>query len=142
MVTVTAEEIQLAIERFLNQSAGPVLAEPGQELMPLTAANVTLQVRKGSLWIQAWTDQRNVHRRILRIEAQKRSRLDLSVERYAVHPATETDDSGQADLDAVAVHALLRRLEQQNEVRFHEFLEEIRTERLASVNEIFRQFPE
>lgn len=83
-------EIQETIERFLAASAEPVLCEPGEESLPLTAGNFVLESRNGTLSLQAWDDRRNLVRRITGIENQSRGKLVLRIERFGKRSGTLT----------------------------------------------------
>jgi len=79
----SAEELQAAVERFLKASRQPALLEPGEPIIPLTGANLSLEVRSSRLTVQAWDEQRNVVRRIIDIQEEARGRLELVAERFA-----------------------------------------------------------
>jgi hypothetical protein len=80
---LSADQIRSAIEDFLKQSKQPALLEPGEELFPLTAGNLTLDVRGSRLTLQAWDRTRNLTRRITAIQASAAGRLEMTVERFA-----------------------------------------------------------
>jgi len=79
----SADELQAAVERFLKASTKPALLEPGEPIIPITGTNLLLEVRNARLTVQAWDDQRNVVRRIVDIQEEKRGRLELVAERFA-----------------------------------------------------------
>jgi len=79
----SAEEIRLAIEGFLRNCRQPALMEPGEELLPLTTDNHTIEMRGTRLTIQAWDRTRNLARRIIDMEEPTTARLELTVERFA-----------------------------------------------------------
>ena len=72
-----------AIERFLKTAQRPHLLEPGEELLPLSAGTYAIDFEAGRLTIQAWSDSRNLTRRIIGITGERRRRLELIVERFA-----------------------------------------------------------
>jgi hypothetical protein len=80
---LSAEEIRSAIEGFLKQCKQPALLEPGEELFPLTAENLALDVRGSRLTLQAWDRTRNLTRRVTAIQASAAGRLEMVVERFA-----------------------------------------------------------
>jgi len=80
-VTPTAAAHQ-AIERFLQTSRQPVLLEPGGDPIALQAGNFALTARGEIVTIEAWDERRNVVRRIRRILAQRRGRLEIEIERF------------------------------------------------------------
>src|SRR5688500_11608618 len=74
--------IQAAVERFLRDSQKPALLEPGEDLLPLSGGNYVLELRNGRLRLEAWSDQRNLARRVLALSEERRGRLELVVERF------------------------------------------------------------
>ena len=79
----SADELQAAVERFLKASRKPALLEPGEPIIPITGTNFLLEVRNARFTVQAWDDQRNVVRRVIDIQEEKRGRLELVAERFA-----------------------------------------------------------
>ena len=75
-------EIQQTIERFLQVCTEPVLCEPGEEPLAITADNFALESRNGILSLQAWDDRRNLVRRVTGIESELRGKLVLRIERF------------------------------------------------------------
>ena len=49
----SAEETRSVIEAFLKNAKEPALLEPGEELLPLTADTVSLELRGSRLMLQA-----------------------------------------------------------------------------------------
>ena len=79
----SAEEIRAAIETFLKNCREPALLEPGEELLPLTAENFSLDLRGERLTLQAWDRTRNFTRRVTGLAEPTAARLELTVERFA-----------------------------------------------------------
>jgi len=77
------DSVRQAIETFVCGSLEPAVLEPGEPLIPMLKDHYALEQRGQRLTIQVWDDQRNLVRRILRIEQQKRGRLTLVVEKFA-----------------------------------------------------------
>src|SRR3954454_8470047 len=75
--------IRTTIEEFLRAAREPALLEPGEELLPLTGDNYSLEMRGSRLTLQAWDRTRNWTRRILAIGDATNARLDMTVERFA-----------------------------------------------------------
>jgi hypothetical protein len=86
----SAEELQAAVERFLKASRKPALLEPGEPIIPITGANFLVEVRNSRFTLQAWDDERNMVRRVIDIQEEKRGRLELVVERFAASVARST----------------------------------------------------
>jgi len=78
----SADELQAAVERFLKASRKPALLEPGEPVIPITGTNFLLQVSSARFTVQAWNDERNVVRRVVDIQEEKRGRLELVAERF------------------------------------------------------------
>ncbi len=72
-----------AIERFLKASRQPYLLEPGEELLPLKEGSFWIERKDSRLTIEAWSDKRNLSRRITGLGEQRRGRLELVVEHFA-----------------------------------------------------------
>lgn len=81
--TVSIENIRSTIETFLSTAKEPALLEAGEELLPLTAGNFSLELRGSRLTLGAWDRTRNLSRRITEIKDSTPARLELVVERFA-----------------------------------------------------------
>ncbi len=79
----SAEDTRAVIESFLKQARQPALLEPGDELLPLTGDNFSLEARGSRLILQAWDRTRNLVRRIVSIQESSAARLGLTIERFA-----------------------------------------------------------
>jgi hypothetical protein len=79
----SAEETRTLIEAFLENARQPAVLEPGEELLPLTGGNFSLELRSGRLTLQAWDRTRNLSRRVLAATEVSPARLELTVERFA-----------------------------------------------------------
>ena len=77
------ESVRRAIEAFVSSSLEPAVLEPGEPFIPIIKDQFAIEQRGQRLTMQVWDDQRNLVRRILRIEQQKRGRLTLVVEKFA-----------------------------------------------------------
>jgi hypothetical protein len=64
----TAPEIRAVIESFLKNCRQPALLEPGQEVLPLTADNFSLEFRGSRLTLEAWDRTSNLARCITAIK--------------------------------------------------------------------------
>lgn len=80
------EELLRAIESFLKASRHPVVLEPGEEPLPLSADNYALECRHGRLTLQAWDRTRNISRRVVGIDEDRPHRLNLRIERFGKRP--------------------------------------------------------
>src|SRR5262245_37238283 len=72
-----------AIERFLKAARQPFLLESGEELVPLRGGSFSIDRKDGRLTIQAWSDKRNLTRRVVGLGEVRRGSLELIVERFA-----------------------------------------------------------
>jgi len=77
------EEIRAAIAAFVKSAKQPALLEPGEELLPLTADNFSLDLHGGRLTLQAWDRTRNLTRRVTAIQEHSSARLEITVQRFA-----------------------------------------------------------
>ncbi|MEK7409624.1 MAG: hypothetical protein AAB225_31540 [Acidobacteriota bacterium] len=75
-------EAEAAINRFLSASRQPALLEPGEEPLPLQPDTHALEWRAGRLMMQAWSETRNLARRVTAVREEKPGRLELVVERF------------------------------------------------------------
>ena len=83
-----AHPAQAAIESFLETSREPVLFEPGEQCIPLKPGNFALSLRAGKLMLEAWSEARNLARRVTGVTGDARGRLSLSVERFGRRAGT------------------------------------------------------
>ncbi len=72
----------LAIERFLKASQTPVLMEPGEDPLAVTAETFVAATRGSALVIECWDTARNVTRRVTGIRLERPGRLELEIERF------------------------------------------------------------
>ena len=79
----SAQDARAAIESFLKNCRQPALLEPGDELLPLTDDNFSLELRGSRLTLQAWDRTRNLTRRIIAFKEPTAARLEVVVERFA-----------------------------------------------------------
>jgi hypothetical protein len=75
-------DLHSAIEEFLRNAREPALMEPGEELLPLTADNYSLEMRGSRLTLQAWDRTRNWTRRVVRVSQSGNARLEMTVEHF------------------------------------------------------------
>lgn len=81
-------ELRQTIESFIASCTEPALAEPGEELMHISQDNFSLQAAHGCLQLQAWSERRNLVRRVTGIDQATRGKLVLFVERFGKRPGT------------------------------------------------------
>jgi hypothetical protein len=81
-------EVRGTIEQFIARCREPVLCEPGEETLAITADNFVVEYRNDILTLQAWDDRRNLARRVTGIEQQTRGKLVLRIERFAKRTGT------------------------------------------------------
>ncbi len=82
-MTQDIASIRAAIEEFLRGARQPALLEPGEELLPLTGDNHSLEIRGSRLTLQAWDRTRNWTRRVAAIAENTPARLEMTVEHFA-----------------------------------------------------------
>jgi hypothetical protein len=78
-----AEQTRAVIEAFLKQSRQPALLEPGEELIPITAGNFSVEVRGSRVTLEAWDRTRSLARHVTGFKEPTTARLELTVERFA-----------------------------------------------------------
>ena len=104
-----AERSPLQVIRdFLTCAQSPVAIEPGSEPIPLTAGSFVLEERSGAVFLEAWSDQRNIARKVTGIEADERGRLAMTVERFGRKTGTLLLVDEQAPRGAAAERRLNR----------------------------------
>jgi hypothetical protein len=77
-----------AIAHFLKAARRPVLLEPGDQPLPITAENFLLNCAGNTVTLECWTDYRNLVRRVRGLRASRRGRLELEVERFGGRTGT------------------------------------------------------
>ena len=82
-VTRDLAQIRVQIEEFLKNAREPALLEPGEELLPLSGENYSLEMRGSRLTLQAWDRTRNWSRRLTAITESGNARLAMTVEHFA-----------------------------------------------------------
>ena len=81
-----AAGMHAAIESFLKACLRPYLLEPGEEMLALQEGSFSIDCADTRLTLEAWSDTRNLTRRIVGIGEQRRGRMELLVERFARNP--------------------------------------------------------
>jgi len=78
-----ADGMRVILERFLKSCQRPCLLEPGEELFTLSTDNYSIESKDTRLTIQAWSETRNIVRRVVSLRSARRGRLEIVVERFA-----------------------------------------------------------
>jgi hypothetical protein len=81
-----AEAMHTAIQTFLSTCRNAAVLEYGEEIMPLKTGQYAIEVHSDRLWIEIWTETRNISRRILSIERHATGVLDCTVQRFGGRP--------------------------------------------------------
>lgn len=81
-MTEAAPDPRPIILRFLASSAKPALMEPGEDPLPLGVDNFLLERRGGIVTLEAWSETRNLVRRLRSVRSERRGRLEIEVERF------------------------------------------------------------
>ena len=82
------DNMRQAIETFVATAAEPAVLEPGEPMILLRKDHYALAQRGQRLTLEAWDDERNLVRRVVRIERQTRGRMTLAVEKFARREGT------------------------------------------------------
>ncbi len=83
---VEPEALLTAIQTFLSTCRSPAVLEYGEDIAPLASGQYSLEIRSGRLWIEVWSEERGISRRILAIERHTTGALDCSVHRFGGKP--------------------------------------------------------
>ena len=67
---------------FLSNAKEPVALEVGQDPIPLVSGSYVLDFTAGRLYLEAWTQDRTLSRRITGVVESKQNRLQLSIEKF------------------------------------------------------------
>lgn len=70
------------LEEFIASTGAPALLEPGELPLPLEAGSYQLSARPSFVLIEAWTQQRNLARRVVALGAASGHKLELVIERF------------------------------------------------------------
>jgi hypothetical protein len=84
--TLAPEQIRGRLESALMSAKNPVLAEEGEQPLPLKPEQVTFTIHAGKLVLEAWGDTANLRRRIVGIAYEKPGVLALLAERFGGRP--------------------------------------------------------
>ena len=107
-------EILPAIERFLETSQDPVLCEPGEEWLSITAENFVVEARGAGAQLQAWDQRRNLVRTVTAIECEMPDKLVLTVARFGKLAGTlQLIDRRRAERDNVPLRTARLGLREQ-----------------------------
>src|SRR5215469_6109571 len=68
------------IERFVHSARQPAIMEPGSDPIAIGRDNFQLTSRGEIVTLEAWTDLQNLVRRIRRVTAEQRGRIEVEVE--------------------------------------------------------------
>jgi hypothetical protein len=77
-----ADGMLASIEAFLGTCRSPAMIEYGEEITHLAPGQYALELRAGRLWIEVWSETRNISRRILSIDGHAIGVLDCAVQRF------------------------------------------------------------
>ena len=76
------DEISAEIGRFLATARTPVAMDPGEDPIALIPDRFSLETRGSTLTFSCWTDTVNLVRRIQRVKAKRKGRLELEYARF------------------------------------------------------------
>jgi len=74
--------VRAAIEEFLKTAAQPVVIEPGEDPLPMSAGKFVIGTRADTCTLECWDETRNLVRRIRAVGKARRGFLELEVERF------------------------------------------------------------
>jgi hypothetical protein len=102
-----ADALEREVRDFVARCREPVLLEPGEDPIPLSGGSFELAYAADRLQLHAWSEARNLARRITGVRARGRGKLELTVARFGGREGSLT----LADLAAPENHAVLVRSE-------------------------------
>jgi hypothetical protein len=70
------------ISAFLSYAKEPAVVEPGHQPIPLVAGAYNIDLAAGRLFLEAWTRDRSLSRRITGVVEAKQTSLRLSIEKF------------------------------------------------------------
>ena len=76
------EELVHRIAAFIAAARSPALIEPGEEPIALAEGGYAVEVRRGSVWIEAWSEGRNLVRKAVGWREAPPGVLELEVEKF------------------------------------------------------------
>jgi hypothetical protein len=76
-----------AVELFLAHCREPAALEFGEHALPLLPGQFALEIRSGKLYIEIWTENRSVSRRIVDIEQSSTGVLDCIIHKFGDKPS-------------------------------------------------------
>jgi hypothetical protein len=79
-------ELLSTVECLVAAAGAPAVLDPGEEPLPLIPEHWSLSEWNGRVILHAWTDDRNLVRRITAVREQRRDRLSLDIERFPKTP--------------------------------------------------------
>jgi hypothetical protein len=85
---VHAPETVAAVKRFLAAAREPVALEPGDDPIAIGPDNFRVELRGGWTTLECWNTTRNLVRRLRRVRAERRGRLELETERFGGRSGT------------------------------------------------------
>lgn len=82
-----AEALLQAIQTFLCECRRPAALEFGEQPIPLSDGQYSLEIRSGKLSIEMWVENRSISRRIIDIERRDVGILDCVIQRFGNKPS-------------------------------------------------------
>jgi hypothetical protein len=76
------QDVSDQIAAFLSNANEPAVVEPGQEPIPLSPGAYHVDLAGDRLFLEAWTSNRSLSRRITGVVEAKQKRLQLSIEKF------------------------------------------------------------
>jgi len=88
LVKKSIEAANEALTRFLSEAKEPTVVEPGADPIPLLPDTYSIDFTGGRLYLQAWTRDRTLTRRITQLLDTKLGVIEFAVERFGKRTGT------------------------------------------------------
>ena len=82
----SATDCLSAIQAFLTLAAKPAVWEHGDQTVPLVPGEFSVELRRDALWIDVWSSQRSLSRRILSVDRKTNGCLDCTIQLFGGKP--------------------------------------------------------
>jgi hypothetical protein len=87
---MSSRELADVVMQFIAECRAPALLESGEEPLTLTEGHFSLDVTGGRVLMEAWSDDRNLSRRITGVSAMRPGQLELEIQRLGKRAGTLT----------------------------------------------------
>jgi hypothetical protein len=104
---MTPDQLARSLQEFLAGSPAALVTEDGQVLFDLSAAQYSISSEKGRCLLHLWSEERNLVRQVIDVEAKHRS-LSLTVRHFAQARPSKLEICGDRDRQAPSAQKAVR----------------------------------